>query len=369
MRRSSALLISIPALLVLAFLLSPAMEAQRRSMPSSSPFPDSDGLGGGISATRSRSFSISGVVADSESHVRLDGVRVDLQGMTGGMLATAFTTDRGNFQFNNVGPGTYELVFENAGYSEDRERLEIDSPVMGMTVQLRKLQSGIAPGGSPTVSVRELSMPGKAREAMAKGMTLLYRKSDYPGSIKEFQRAIHAYPDYYEAYAQIGMAYIKMKDPKNAEEALRKSIDLSHDQYADGFALLSALLASEKRYADAEPLARKAVDIAPESWHAQSELAQALLGLDRADEAEKYAQAAAELQPNNSTLPLLLADIHMILHNDPALLDDLNKYLKLAPNGPYAEQVRKQREEIKQRLQNSQAAPAELPSSAANTRP
>jgi hypothetical protein len=40
------------------------------------------------------------------------------------------------------------------------------------------------------------------------------------------------------------------------------------------------------------------------------------------------------------------------------LLDDLNTYLKLAPNGSFAEQVRQHRDELQQRLQNSQAAPA-----------
>lgn len=323
-------------------------------MPSPSPFPDDDIS---LSPTRGRSMSISGVVADAGSHVRMEGVRVDLQGPAGSVLATAFTTTNGNFQFNNIRSGSYELLFQQTGYQDDREHLNIDAPVFGMTVQLRRLEDGGTPGRA-SVSVRELSIPRKAREAMSKGMDLFYHKSDYPGSIKQFERAIQAYPDYYEAYALIGMAYIKMKDAGQAEQALRKSIDLSHENYADAFALLSALYSSEKRFADAEPLARKAVEVNANSWHAQSELAQALLGLNRADEAESYAQAAARLAPGNPTMCLLLADVHLALRNDPALLEDLNSYLKLAPDGPYADKVREQRERVQQRLQNSQASPA-----------
>jgi Tfp pilus assembly protein PilF len=367
MHRGFGLLTSTSAIAFAAALLcSLPLCAQRRSVPSVSPFPDSDiGIGSG----RVRSFNISGVVADAQSHVRLNGVRVDLEGMAGGVLATAFTSGNGNFQFNNVRSGSYELVFEQSGYEDDRERLDIDGPVLSMTVQLKPMNTEGAFARAPSVSVRDLSIPQKAREAMSKGMMLLYQKSDYPGSIKEFERAIHAYPDYYEAYAQIAMAQIKMKENDQAEQALRKSIDVSHEHYADGYALLAALYSGQKRYFDAEPLASKAVELDPKSWHAQSELAQALLGLGRAEDAEGHAKAAADIQPDNPTLRLLLADIHIQTQNDPALLDDLNAYLKIAPNGPYADKVRQQRDEAQQRLQNSQASPPPEQHSKPNANP
>ena len=311
----------------------------------------------GTTNTRARAFSISGVVADAESHLHIDGARVDLQSLAGGVLSTAFTNTVGNFQFNNVRPGSYELIFAEPGYQDDREHLEVDGPVFGMTVNLRRLSSAGNPG-APTVSVRDYSIPGKAHDAMNKGLNLLYQKSDYPGSIKQFERAIQAYPNYYEAYAQMGFAYMKMKDADQSEKALRKSIDLSQEHYVDAYVMLAALFTGAKRFADAEPLARKAVELNPGSWHAQSELAQALLALKRAGEAEKYAQEAVKLQPVNPILRLLLADIHIETKNDPALLDDFNAYLKLAPNGPYADRVRQHREELQKWLQNSQAAPA-----------
>jgi hypothetical protein len=46
------------------------------------------------------------------------------------------------------------------------------------------------------------------------------------------------------------------------------------------------------------------------------------------------------------------------LQNKPALLDDLNAYLKLAPTGPFATQARQQQDEVQQELQGTQASPA-----------
>ena len=59
----------------------------------------------------------------------------------------------------------------------------------------------------------------------------------------------------------------------------------------------------------------------------------------------------------------MLADIHGELQNDSALVEDLNTYLKLAPNGAMADRVRQGRDEAKQRLQQSQASPAAPPAS------
>ena len=87
-------------------------------MPSPSTFPDTDE---GLGSTRPRSFSVNGTVADAESRVAMSGVRVDLQAIAGGILATAFTGSNGNFQFNNVRLGNYELIFDEPGYEDRRE--------------------------------------------------------------------------------------------------------------------------------------------------------------------------------------------------------------------------------------------------------
>jgi len=360
MRRVSGPLFALAPLLLLAgTLLCSPLAAQRR--PETVPFPDDDV---GLSPSHGHSFTISGSVSDAETHARIAGVRVDLQGLSGGTLASEFTGSNGSFEFTNVRDGNYQLTFEQSSYQDAHETVQVEGSVFGLNVLLRKLIGGAGSGG-PTVSVRELSIPEKARDAMTKGVSLLYQKADYPGSIKQFQRAIAAYPDFYEAYAQMGLAYMNMKNSAESEKALRKSIEISHGNYPDPLFLLAALFSAAHRYADAEPLARKAVAVDADSWHAQSELAQALLGLQRADEAEQYAQAAAKLQPENPTLRLLLADIHISLRNAPALLDDLNAYLKLAPNGPSAAQVREERDRIQQRLQNSQASPADSSSAPA----
>lgn len=312
------------------------------------------------SPTITRSYSVTGRVSDGSDHTMLNSVRVELRSFGGAMVASAFTSGDGNFDIENVARGSYMLVVEEMGYQSSSQRIDVDGSVVGVSVDLRKLTgpAGTSAKGSATISARELSIPHKAHDAMEKGLSLLYAKADYPGSLKQFQQAIEKYPDYYEAYTQEGVAHLKMGDAAGSEQAFRKSIEVSKDKYADAFFWLATLLSDNERFADAETAARKAVELNSSSWQANSELSRALLGLNRAAEAETSARAAVDLQPGNANLHLLLANIHMQQKNDVALLDDLNSYLKLAPTGSFASQVRQQRDEVEHNLADTKAAPA-----------
>jgi tetratricopeptide (TPR) repeat protein len=304
--------------------------------------------------------TLRGVVSDATSHARLDGARLELDSTRGPSVGTFFSADGGNFLFSHVPAGTYNLVVQKDGYQTVSERVELFNSDLGFRVELRRTAEAEATDGKGpgTVSVRELSIPHKAHESMEKGLALLYGKSDYRGSLKPFEEAIQEYPDYYEAYAQMGVAYMKLADAAESEKAFQKSIEVSHEKYQEGYLGLAELDLNAHRFADAETFARKAVEIDSNSWQANSQLARALVELHRPSEAETSAVAAVKLKPDNATVYLVLANIHIQLQNDRALLDDLNNYIRLAPAGPFAEQARKQRDELQRFLAASPKPPA-----------
>jgi Tfp pilus assembly protein PilF len=349
----SSVLVLIAALLAFA---APAA-AQRRQQPRSTATP---AVSAGTPVERPIVFSVSGWVVDAGNHNRVESAIIELQPVTGGLVGTTVTMGNGEFEFHNIPAGTYNLVVEPLGYEKVTREVEIPyGETMGIEVEVRRPVEAATPfrGGSK-VSVRELSIPQKAQDAMQKGMSLLYKKSDYAGSIKAFRRAIQAYPDYYEAYAYMGVAYEKLGDAASSEQALRKSVELSQEHYLNALCLLAALLSDHRRFADAEPIARRAVDLDPNSWLANSALGNAFLGLNKNKEAEASLAAAVKLQPQNPTLHLLLANAHIRLRDYPALLEDLNAYLQLDPAGPFAGQVRTERDAVRSSLARALAGSA-----------
>ena len=129
-----------------------------------------------------------------------------------------------------------------------------------------------------SISAHQLSVPRKAHDEFEKGLSLIYVKSDYRAAIAQFQLAIKDFPTYYEAYAEEGAAYQSLEEMGAAEDALRKSIELSSGEYAEAFFNLAALLTDSKRYAEAETIARKGVAADKSSWRGPFELARALSG-------------------------------------------------------------------------------------------
>lgn len=194
-----------------------------------------------------------------------------------------------------------------------------------------------------SVSVRELRIPYKALRAFDQGMEFLAKK-DPAGSLPHFQRAVSEYAGYYEAYDRIGAADLKLSRYQDAEQAFRKSIDVSGGQYAHPLLALGAILDEHEQFTEAESVTRRGLALDPESWNGHYYLALALYGLNRVAESEKSAYEALHWRADFPEAYLLLAEIHSRKEDYRSLVSDLNDYLRLAPDGPASAGVKTLRE-------------------------
>ena len=297
-------------------------------------------------------YAIAGTVRDDIDQHPVGSIRVELKQATGTPLDSTFTREGGDFEFSGIPDGDYAIEIAARDYEPFRETITINhSERRGLAVFLRRPRTVVETNNSGTISAHELSIPHKPYDEFQKGLRLIYSKSDYKGAIDQFDRAIKDFPNFYEAYAQEGNAYNFLGEMAPAEEAMRKSIELSSNQYPEAFFLLAGLLNNTKRYAEAEPIARQGVALDAASWHGHFELARALSALKRIEEAEKSATQARDLKPENSAVYLLLANIHIQQRNHVALKNDLDQYLKVAPSGLEADQARKTRDQLQTLIQ------------------
>lgn len=199
------------------------------------------------------------------------------------------------------------------------------------------------------VSVRELSIPPKALHAFDQGIERLAKK-DPGGSLPLFQRAILEYAGYYEAYDRMGAADLKLWRISEAEQAFRKSIEVSGGQYAHPLIALGAILNDQEKFAEAVSVTRKGLDLAPESWTGHYYLGLALFGLNRLVEAEHSVHEALRWKTDFPEAHLLLADIHSREEDYHSLVNDLDEYLKLAPDGPASARVKALRESVRAKV-------------------
>jgi tetratricopeptide (TPR) repeat protein len=178
-------------------------------------------------------------------------------------------------------------------------------------------------------------------------------KPDYHKALSLFERAIKEYPDYYESYAEMGVAHQHLGDDTAAEKALRKSVEMSSSRYADALFLLSEMLNDSGRFLDAEGFARQCVTQDESSWSCDLELARALAGLKHPTEAEAIAARAAEINPANAQTFLILGNIHIEQRKYAAVVKDFDNYLRLNPSGPESNQVRTSQAQARRALARS----------------
>jgi hypothetical protein len=304
--------------------------------------------------TSPRFLFIRGTVRLAENEAGVSSIKVDLKRFTGETVSTLFTRSNGDFEFGGLGRGSYILTIEAPGFEPVQEQIELASTSRsGVQLYLRKLPP--QPGTREhSVSVREYTLPRKARDAFRKGIETSQQRRDPRASLPHFQRAVAEYPSYYEAYYQMGLIYLDLGEPQKAEEALRMSVALSKETFADPYFALASLHSTGGKHAEAERLCRQGLKI-DDAWQGHFELARALFALDRVAEAEASIVAAKARRADYAPMYLLSANIHIRTKNYPALLEDLDAYLKLDPDGPVSAGARQMREQVARALQQQPA--------------
>jgi Tfp pilus assembly protein PilF len=299
--------------------------------------------------------TIVGVVYSEGSNERVAHASVWLYTTGGIRMADAITTDRGEFAFNNVPGGSCILKIAAEGFTPLETEIIVDlHSSTGISFFLRPAQrsAGEVPGGS-AISAHELSIPASARKLADSGKKKLYARQDLEAALRDFQSAVAKAPDYYEAYYQIGMVYLALKNPAEAEVNLKKSVDLSNQSYAEAVLGLASLQLGRHDAADGEPLLRRGLELNPNSWVGQYELGKLELYRMHLDEALDAAKKAAALAPNQPKVYHLLSLIHLRQKDYQAAVVDLDAYIRLDPDSPDSQTAKQIRADTKRMLDNS----------------
>lgn len=306
---------------------------------------------------------ISGRITYDADNSPMQNVPVQLRTEAGQVVSTTYSSPSGNYNFEDLAGGTYVLTIELQGYERvEREARLLSIPSLTANISLHKAVGGRPEFGDgaakgDAISARELSLPSKAQEQLAKGKERLYQKHDPAGSLPFFRKVLEISPGFYDGYYLEGIAYTQQAQLNEAEAAFRKAIDASDHHYAEPCFALASLLTDKKQFTGAGDLAREGMAVDPEAWRGYYEMARALLGEGKFAEAETNGLEARKRKTDFPGLYLILANIHIQLHKNEAVLDDVNAYLNLAPDGLASGQARAIRTQMEKALGRTPTTP------------
>jgi Flp pilus assembly protein TadD len=297
-----------------------------------------------MSAPISRNLgSISGSIHTLDGHA-VGNARVDLRSLRSGeVVASAFTSGGGSFQFLNVPNGSYEVV-ATSGLNEAHEQVMVASIDVAVSLQIAQRTAPTDGSDKNAVSVATLRVPDKARAEFKKAQAAM-AKVNTAEAAAHVDKALAIYPDFAEALTLHGVLLLDEHKGDEAIMNLERAVQLDQS-YPMAYVALGAAYSSAGRLDDAVRTIEHAIELSPSSWQAHFELGKALMAKSDYTGALRELNKTIDLRAVFPPIHLVRAHVLIALKNFTEARADLEQFLKNAPTGPLAEGARKTLEEI-----------------------
>lgn len=269
---------------------------------------------------------------------------------------TVYSDSNGAFGFRSLQAGNYTITVEGGKDFENfTESVYIEPDVTSMMrgvtaapvsrpytlqVYLQTKRNENDRGKPGVVNAALVNVPKAALDLYNKAIELSRDKNTWNQALDQLKAAIALYPDFGLAYSEMGVLYLKLKQPDKALDALRAALKLMPNDYAT-LLTYGMILYDRQQFPAAEVEFRKAVEKNHVSPSGHLYLAMILLKRQAFDEAEKEFRDALQYGGDDMAIAhYYLGGIYWGRKNYKQAADELDAYLKLVPNAPDSERLR-----------------------------
>jgi tetratricopeptide (TPR) repeat protein len=321
---------------------------------------------------RVEEYGIRGKVIIANRHDFDQRIEVRLERSALQVIQTNYTDSSGNFEFRNLGPGTYYVAITLEGYEPVRQMVEIFNSFGNASVtiflnkpaiEIRDRAAGLDAADPDVVDINQMreNFPKKAVQDYEKALDEK-QKGRLESAVKLLQQAVELAPTFFHAHNNLGMIFQLLKRYPDAEREYTRSRQLNtkSDRPLVNLGSLyieeSSLEKTDKQAAgklldQALDALEAAVKLNPRSAPAYFLLGQANYKSDFLEEAEAAFKKAQQLDPRMSPARLMLANVYVKLEKWPDVLENLDAYLKENPKASDRASVEQMRDRIAKNLQ------------------
>lgn len=299
-------------------------------------------------------------------------IEVRLERSSTQVILTTFTDGSGNFDFRNLGPGSYFISVNLDGYEPVRQSVDLFNAFgnNGITIFLNKpavvfrdRPAAIDAADPDIVDVSQMkeNFPKKALQSFEKAVDEK-KKGRFESALKLLQEAVKLAPNFFHAHNNLGIVYHALKRYTDAEQEFKRSrqlnakserplvnlgslyIDQAHLQKNGGEE-------TGKLLDQALDALEEAVKLNPRSSIGHLLLGQANYRSGFYEEAEVAFKRAQYLDPELGVARLMLANVYVRLQKWDQVLEHLDAYLKENPKAADYASVEEMRGRVARSLQ------------------
>ncbi len=283
--------------------------------------------------------AISGAVRTTDGKPVSDAQVEVRNAMNGQVVTSGYTSFNGTYQFMGLQNGSYEIVV-TSGLSQATDRVQLQGVEAMSNLTLPAPGGDTRAGDAHTVSVAQMKVPEKARDALKKAEKAM-AKRDLEEASRQTEKALEIYPQYAQAYSMRGLLKMDAGDYPAAAIELEHAIELDVG-YAMGFIILGSDYNQMQRFDDAVRVLDRGLALNPHSWQAQFEMGRAYLAKNDLAASLRYIDKAAVTGPKDyAPIHLVRANIMLAQKNYPEAMNELESFLQTDPNGVESEKARK----------------------------
>ncbi len=245
-RQFNHFLLRLQACLLLVLMSSLSALAQQTNPGNNNP-----GRGAGVTAhiVRGKIFLPSGNLPEQR-------MRVTLEISSGGIAGEVFSDTVGNFEFRGLASGTYRVLVpsDNRTHEPAQETVEVyGNFARTFTVQIYLKEKNSDPTAKPAGKVLSAAdiqdIPKDAKKAYDQGLKLAKNNKPEDAS-KKFQQALEIFPDYLHAMNKLGEQMAILNKPAEAQAHFERAIAIN-SKFALAHINLGMLMLNQKRFDEA----------------------------------------------------------------------------------------------------------------------
>lgn len=301
------------------------------------------------------SLQVNGQVRFSDSKMPAANVLVRIESFTGGLVGQIMTDRTGKFSFNGLKPAQYVVTIHAPGYIDIRENVNlVTSNTSYINALLIKDGSSLISNNKTGIigpSVIDASVPQAAKDEFQKGKELLDegKKEKIIKALPHFVKALEIHPQFLDAQLLLGLGYMDLQDWAKAETALKAAIEININA-ATSYLALGEVYRRQKKYTEAEKILLGGIKVNDSSAEIHNKLAKVYWEMaPAAKSADEFKSALSnswkevrrtlELNAKIPEANLLAGNLLLKAGRGKDALGYFEEYLKLEPDGEFAEQT------------------------------